>query len=304
MNSARMKANPPPTAATPAVTSAKMELLQRDRHLGAVLVEAGRLTLQQVEQILLAQKRLGLRFGEAGMQLGLLTEEDVGFALSRQFDFPYLQHGDSRVSAELVSALRPFTRQTETFRALRSQLMLRWLDDAPERRSIAIVSPGRGEGRTYVAANLAMVFSQLGEETLLIDADLRNPRQHAIFKLPNLTGLSTHLSERGEAVPHPVPGLPGLSILRSGPTPPNPQELLSRASFAELIDAMRNRFEIVIIDTPAAEQSADAYLIAARAGAAVIVARRNRTRLAGLPILAERIGVSRATVVGTVFNDA
>jgi len=160
-----------------------------DRAMGAILVDAGRLTPEDAEIILRNQRDEGLRFGDAALRLGLLSEEDIQFALSRQFDYPYLAPGDLSVSKELVAAFSPFTPLVEQLRALRSQLMLRWFDGEPgsssARRILPILSPGHGEGRSFIAANLAVVFSQLGERTLLIDADLRSPHQADIFHLEN-----------------------------------------------------------------------------------------------------------------------
>ena len=274
-----------------------------DRSIGALLIDAGRLTAEDAARVVQAQKRWGLRFGEAAIKLGLITQEDIRFALSRQFDFPYLHPGGGQFSDEIVAAYRPFGKQAESVRALRSQLLLRWLGDEPERRCVALVSAGRGEGRTRLAANLAVVFSQLGERTLLIDGDLRNPRVHALFNLSNTRGLSSALADRGEPTIHRIASLLSLNVLTSGPIPPNPQELLSRANFVRLLDEQRDKFDVVILDSPASDQSADAYLLASRAGAAVVLARRHKTMVPKLQQLADRLAAARATVIGAVFND-
>jgi protein-tyrosine kinase len=293
---------PPPAGGEP-LRSLVADARRRDRSIGAILIDAGRLTIANAERVLQAQRRMGLRFGEAAVKLGLITQEDVHFALSRQFDSLYLPPGDGPLSAELVAAYHPFGKQTESIRALRSQLLLRWLGDEPARRSVALVSAGRKEGRTRLAANLAVVFSLLGERTLLIDGDLRNPRVHALFSLDNARGLSSALADRGEPAIHRIPALLSLYVLPAGPIAPNPQELLSRSNFVRLLDEQRERFDVVILDTPAADQSADAYLLAARAGAAVVLARRNTTRYSKLQQLADRLLSSRATLIGSVFND-
>lgn len=181
--------------------------------------------------------------------------------------------------------------------------MLRWLGSENERRSIAIMSPDRGEGRTYVAANLGLVFAQVNQRTLLIDGDLRNPKLHVLFGLDNATGLSTSLTDHGEADVQHIAGLTELAVLPSGPIPPNPQELLSRTVFSELIHSLQKRYEVVIVDTSPAETSADAYMVAARTGAGLIVARRGITRVAHLNLLTERIGMTRAAILGTVLNE-
>jgi len=190
-------------------------------------------------------------------------------------------------------------------RALRSQLMLRWFDGGPERKALAIVSPGKGDGRSFLAANLAIVFSQLGERTVLVDADLRNPRQHALFKLAGSTGLAGLLSGRGgpEVVVR-IPTLLGLSVLPAGAEPPNPQELLGRPAFSELLEGLAKNFDTIILDTPATGSFADAHTVAARAGAALVVARKNLTPAADLLSLMRGLQQSGVELVGSTLNDA
>ncbi|TMH13144.1 MAG: chain length determinant protein tyrosine kinase EpsG, partial [Betaproteobacteria bacterium] len=169
-----------------------------NRSIGAILMDSGVLSPEDAERILLFQKEHGLRFGEAAIRLGLLSEADIQFALSRQFSYAYLRTmGDKKpLSDELVAAYQPFSPRVEQLRAIRSQLMLRWFDKAEQRQVMTVVGTEPGEGRSYLAANLAVVFSQLGERTLLIDADMRRPRQHELFLLQNKVGLSTVLSGR------------------------------------------------------------------------------------------------------------
>lgn len=287
----------PETQAKPAVS--------RGRSIGAILIDAGRLSAEDAEKILRLQKDRGMRFGDAAQQLKLLTEDDIRYALARQFDYPYLPAGDQSLSQELVAAYRPFTEPVERLRALRSQLMLRWFDGEPSRKALAVVSPGNGDGRSFLAANLAIVFSQLGERTVLVDADLRKPRQHELFHLANKGGLSDVLA--GRAGPESVvriPNLLGLSVLPAGANPPNPQELLGRSSFVELLEGLGKNFDTIIIDTPATGSFADAHTVAARAGAALLVARKNLTSAGELQKLARNLQQSGVEVVGTTLNVA
>ncbi len=161
----------------------------QDDTIGAILFEAGRLNLENTERIRQLQREKGLAFGAAGIALGVLNAEDIQFALARQFGYPYLFEGDGQVSTELVAAYQPFSQQAETLRALRTQLKLRWFTGVPTQKMLAVVGTAHRDGRSYLMANLAVEFSQLGERTLLIDADLRCPRQHALFNIVNRTGL-------------------------------------------------------------------------------------------------------------------
>jgi protein-tyrosine kinase len=272
-----------------------------NRSIGAILVDARRLSLQDAERILALQQTEGLRFGDAGLKLGVITPEDISFALARQYGYPYLLVGESNVADEITAAYEPFSPQVETLRALRSQLMLRRFTGQRENRTLAITSPGRVEGRSWLAANLAVVFSQLGEHTLLIDADLRNPRQHSLFGIKNRTGLSSILSNRGEvSTIQRVTSLVDLSVLPAGPIPPNPQELLGRPQFAKFLDELAGEFGVIIIDTPAATEYADAQTIASRASATLLLARKHRTSIGTLGSLADNLRQTGVEVIGSV----
>lgn len=273
------------------------------RTIGAILVERGSLAPHDAERIVRLQQERGLRFGDAAIMLGLLTIDDIRQALSHQFDYPYLPLGDTTLDPSLVAAYQPFGPSGEDLRALRSQLLLRWFDTGANRRTLAIVSPGTGEGRSYIAANLAIVLSQLGERTLVVDADLRNPCQHRLFKLANQAGLSDMLSGRCETgAVVPIAALRGLSVLPAGALPPNPQELLGRPGFAALLRKLREQFDVIILDTPAACEFADAHTAAKRAEGAVLVARQHVSSLTRADELARNLQQYGISVVGTVLN--
>ncbi len=287
----------------PATVISKARPAPPDRSLGAILVDSGKLTVENAEQIIRLQKQQGIRFGEAAIQLGFLTEDDLQFALSHQYGYPYLRQGESPVTDEVVAAYQPYSPQVEALRALRSQLMLRWFTGEAGGKALAIVSPGRFEGRSYLAANLAVVFSQLGERTLLLDADMRHGRQQQLFGLDNQAGLSTVLAGRGGSIPaQRVAGLIDLSVLTAGPTPPNPQELLGRDVFVKLLERLATAFDVIIIDTPGGAGYADAQTIGARAGGALLVARQNVTGLKSAGSFAAGLGQLGTTLVGAVLN--
>ncbi|WP_424193379.1 chain length determinant protein tyrosine kinase EpsG [Ampullimonas aquatilis] len=280
------------------------EFMSRERSIGTILVEAGKLSVEEAELILQEQKVKGMKFGEAAIRLGLLTEADIEQAISRQFNYPYLQTGDTSVSQDLVAAFNPHHKTVEQLRALRSQLILRWFDGDVSRKILTIVSPARCEGRSYLAANLAIVFSQLGERTLLIDANLRNPSQHHFFKLNNRTGLTNILSGRAgsEAIVR-IPGLLDLSVLPSGTLPPNPLELLGQPLYLKLLEEASIVFDAVIIDTPAALIAADAQMTAARAGATLMVTRKNYSLTADIEKTIAMLSTAKVNVIGAVINE-
>src|SRR5262245_35005592 len=152
-----------------------------DRRVGSILAEEGKLSAADIKRVLDVQRVEGVRFGEAALRLGLITADDLRGAIAKQYDLPHLLPHNERVSRELVVAYEPFHPCAEQVRALRTQLLMSWSHSNGRGRVLAIVSPRAGEGRSYVAANLAVAFSQLGERTLLIDADFRRPRQQEIF---------------------------------------------------------------------------------------------------------------------------
>lgn len=284
-----------------------MQLTRRspvDRTVGAILVDSGKLSVDSIETILRLQKEEGLRFGDAAVKLGMLTPEDVQYALARQFDYPYLFEGDEAVSDELTAAYRPYSPQVEALRALRSQLMLRWFTGNDERKSLAVVSPGPGEGRSYIAANLALVFSQLGERTLLIDADMRHPKQHTLFKLENRSGLSSLLANRSTSNEvRRIPAFVDLSVLPAGPPPPNPLELLSRSVFSKFLAVVGHEYDVIIIDTPSAVEYADAQAISVATRAAMLVTRKHKTPLRRSGQLWSGLSHYGVAMVGAVLND-
>ena len=283
------------------------EAPRASRSLGGILIDSGLLKPEDAERVLLVQKEQNLRFGEAAIRLGLLTEADIQHALSRQFAYAYLRKtpGEERpVSEELVAAYEPFSARVEQLRSIRSQLMLRWFDKAEQRQVLSVVGAERGEGRSHLAANLAVVFSQLGERTLLVDADMRNPRQHEIFHLENKVGFSTVLSgrSRGDSVVR-IPELAGLSVLPAGPLPPNPLELLNRLNFDEFLIQAKASFDVVIVDTPAISVGEDAFMTAVRTGAAIAVARSSKTKISAFSDLVQGLMNAGVSVVGSVLNE-
>jgi chain length determinant protein tyrosine kinase EpsG len=273
--------------------------------MGAILIDAGRISPAEAERILQYQQQAGVRFGEAGVELGLLTQADVLYALSLQFDYPFIQPGGSSpISAEVVVAYKPFSVEGEQLRALRSQLHLQLLNASSHNTALAIVSGGHGEGRSHLVANLAVTFAQLGQRTLLIDGDMRRPRQHALFKVENQTGLSSLLAGRmQDQVVTFVHGIPGLAVLPAGPTPPNPAELLSRPTLSRIMAQSTSSFDVVLVDTPAVESGADAALIARAVGAVLVVARNHLTRVRAFNDVAASLADINVQIVGSVLVD-
>lgn len=273
-----------------------------DAAIGKLLLDAGKLKQQDMERVLKLQHEQNLRFGEAAIKLGLVTEVDIQHALSFQFEYPYLSNDHEGLSPELVAATAPYGKEAEALRSVRSQLLLRWFGEG--RKTLAIGCAREGDGASYMAANLAVLFAQLGRKTLLIDADMRQPRQHQIFNLGNSKGLSDILAGRADAtIVSPIKSFPTLFVLSSGSPPPNPAELLMRPAFGGLLNHFESDYEAILIDTSPSQYVSDFQAVSARAGGVLITARRNKSRLAALAELKEKILMTEAQVIGAVVLD-
>lgn len=288
-----------PTAETSGSSSLVPIIDEQDRRIGSVLMASGKLSAEAIERIVAHQNARGLRFGEAAIELGLIGEADLQAAIAGQFGFSYLVPGGSRVSEEVILAYQPLGDQAESLRALRGEILAWWRNAGIARQVLTVVSAERGEGRSHLAANLAVAFSQLDEPTLLIDADMRHPRQHSLFGLDGQFGLSILLSGRGGRREIPtIPGLPRLSVLPAGEVPPNPQELLARPNFADLLDRLGEKYRVIIIDTPAVGECADALTTTLLAGAALLVVRKDHSRSGAVNHLVERFKRAHAKLIG------
>jgi polysaccharide biosynthesis transport protein len=276
-----------------------------DRSIGDLIAEACKLKPEQVATILAQQRKTGARFGEAAIELGLASTDDVLFALAKQYHYPYAAQEQRRLSPELVALNEPFSATAESFRAIRSQVMKRVFNErSGPPRALAVVSPNAGDGKTFFAANLAVSLAQLGGRTLLIDADMRSPRQHEVFNLANTGGLAGILSGRAAegAGAQQVPGVPGLFVLPVGNIPPNPLELVERPAFGLLLNALTTQFDYVVVDTPAAEYGADAAVISERCGASLMLARQNISRIAAVEDMAIELAQDHPKLAGVVMN--
>lgn len=280
-------------------------ILASDDSIGARFVRAGLMTPEQVARVVELQRGSGERFGDAAVRLKYVTAADVQRVLAEQYRYATALGAPPAVDASLAIAHAPFSHEAEAIRRLRSELSMRLVNpDEPTRLCIAIVSPNANEGKSYLAASLAVAFSQSNIKTLLVNTNLRTSGQRELFKTPDGPGLSTMLA--GRALPDvgaPIEGFPNLHVLRAGPTPPNPLEILQGPALGELLTTFRERFACIVLDTPELTGSADAQVIARHADACVLVARQHITRLRDLQRAHELITVTGTPVLGTVYNN-
>lgn len=201
----------------------------------------------------------------------------------------------------LISAHQPHAPRSEQLRALRTQLMLR-RDDTGRADVVTLLSPGRGEGRSQLAAELAITFAQLGRPTLLVDADMRHPRQHVLFGVDNRHGLSQMLTEGHPPRLYPVSGRPNLSLHPAGTPPSNALELLSSPAFENALRQWRQDYDFIVIDTPPLDTYADGLAVIDLAQRGLVVTRAQRTRYHDTRQMMRRLAATRAQILGSVIN--
>ncbi|MFN2124100.1 MAG: polysaccharide biosynthesis tyrosine autokinase [Candidatus Promineifilaceae bacterium] len=278
------------------------DLNASSKMLGLSLVDQGKIKPHDIEKILGYSQERGLRFGEAAVKLRLISREDLDEAVAAQFNYPYLGKGAHGLSKELVAAFQPFSVKGEALRTLRSQLLLRWFSEG--KKTLAVTAPHRCAGSSYITANLAVIWSQMGERTLLVDADLRGGRQHSLFGVKNEIGLSGALAGRAtlDSVIKPLAPFRGLSLLPAGAPPPNPGELFERNEFASIMDRLRDEYSVILFDTPPMNSGGGADYVAACCEGALLVLRKNRTQLSVASTLIEKIRSHDAEIVGSVMT--
>jgi polysaccharide biosynthesis transport protein len=277
-----------------------------------------------------------------GKEITILTATAIAFALasgaaylleylddsiktpqqvSRQFGLPVVgtiarfeNHGES----SLIMSHAPRSPEAEGFRGLRTAIQ--FVLDSDNAKSILLTSPHQTEGKSLIAANLALAMAQAGQRTLLIDADLHRPTQHKLFAVDNTHGLSTVLCQRElleqvepEELPLPefltndfITGNTGekkLSVMTSGPIQPNATELLGRGAVRKLLNLVAKEYDIVIVDTPPVLALSDAATLSSQVDFVFVLARAERTRRADLRNALDHLEGVGANVGGIIINE-
>jgi receptor protein-tyrosine kinase len=204
-------------------------------------------------------------------------------------------------SDALLMARNPAAPRCEEVRALRG-LVASQSHAAEGTEIIALLSPRAGEGRSLLAAELAISLAQSGQPTLLIDADMRRPRQHLLFDARELPGLAEALRSGTAPQLHEVQGVPQLSLLAAGNPPVNPGELLFDGGFPAMMRDWRDHFRFVVIDTPPFMLYPDAMVIANCASHSLALCRARHTPYGEMQEMLRRLALSRAPVLGAVLN--
>lgn len=212
------------------------------------------------------------------------------------------QAAQSSANKDLIAHNQPMSGVAENLRTIRTNLSFMGADGGL--RAFVITSASPREGKSTVAINLAITLAQSGKRILLVDTDLRRPRVHRAFGLTARRGVTTALV--GEAKPADVvltTEVPGLDIVACGPIPPNPSELLHTDAFRQFVEAVRDRYDHVMFDSPPLGAVTDAAILAAQLDGVIVVVKSQSTTREALRVTARQLHDVGARVLGAVFND-
>lgn len=190
----------------------------------------------------------------------------------------------------------------EQYRTIRTNIQFSNVDQ--DIKTIVLTSSGAEEGKSTTSANLATVYAQQGLNVLLIDADLRKPTGHYTFRLENhigLTNVLTRQSTLAQAVQESE--IPHLSVLTSGPIPPNPSELLASSQMAELLKEMKEQFDMIIFDTPPILAVTDAQILANQVDGTILVVSSGKTEKDAALKSKELLSNAQGKLLGVVLNN-
>lgn len=210
--------------------------------------------------------------------------------------------GQLNKSDKLVALYHQKSPATEAFRSIRTNLQ--FMSPDKELKIIMVTGAEAGVGKSTISSNLALTFSMTGEKAFLLDTDMRKPMLHKLFDLPNFQGLSTYLSGKEDNIDQLITECEhsGTYLMPSGPIPPNPSEMLDSQRMVKLLDKLRERKGVTIIDAPPLLPVTDSVLLSQKIDGVVMVASANETKTDVYKKGLERLKKVNANVLGTVLN--
>src|SRR5690606_11347312 len=213
-----------------------------------------------------------------------------------------LHHVRADGRQHLLAVAEPADLAVEALRSLRTSLHFAMLE--AKNNVLTISGPRPGMGKTFVSANLAAVIAQGGQRVLVIDADMRKGTLHKILGVSHTEGLSEVLAGKlgAEAAIHEVPGLAEMHYMVRGDIPPNPAGLLMHPRFAQMLQTVAPRYDLVIVDTPPILAVTDAAIVAAHAGSSLLVTRFGVNQAKEILLTMKRFEQNGVQVKGTIFN--
>ncbi|HID89784.1 MAG TPA: polysaccharide biosynthesis tyrosine autokinase [Anaerolineae bacterium] len=205
---------------------------------------------------------------------------------------------------DLITLTDPRSPAAEAYRTLRTNLTFAGLDKPIE--TLVVTSAAPGEGKSTTLANLAVTMAQGERRTILVDADLRRPSLHEIFGVSNSRGLTTMFVEQGalEEPPLVATEVDNLFLLPSGPTPPNPADLLGSRRMEEVINVLREQADLVLFDAPPVIAVTDAAVLGTKVDGVLLVVRAGHTRREHARRAKELLERVRVRVIGAVLTNA
>ena len=318
----------PPVMTAPASPSNSQEPVVESRprasYTDPAFLSNTHLSREKLDLIEQTMRISGMSFTDSALHLGLLSQHEIERAVASTLsrlveEQPSLieaalrkassgrelvlrQGPPVKPGSRLAPVLNPTSKRGEQIRALRTQLLL--LSEASRTAtSIAILSPRSGDGRSQLAAELALSFAQLGKRTLLVDADMRRPTLQNLFNCIPEAGLADAIATDSAPHLHPVQDLPDMKFLSAGHSlRANPLELLSDNRFARIMQSWQNSYAFIVLDTPPMAEYADALALATLAGRALIIGRAKHTTYKDLRSMMRRLAITQTRVMGAVLN--
>jgi len=203
---------------------------------------------------------------------------------------------------ELITEKQPRSPVSEAFRSIRTNLQFTGVTSPL--RTLLVTSPSSEDGKTTIVGNLACVFAQAGRKVVMVDSDLRRPRLHKVFRLPNRFGLTDQFIRSEELLDGAVQPteVKNLYLLSSGSLPPNPAELIASQKMVEIVQTLEAQYEVVFLDAPPSLVVTDANVLANHADGVILVIRPSTTKRAALRHTIEQLSQVKANIVGVVLN--
>ena len=217
-------------------------------------------------------------------------------------EIPQISSWKNREETYVVSRTEPSSPAAEAYRALRTSIRFLTLDRSL--RVLEVTSPNASEGKSTAVANLGVVLARAGERVVIVSCDLRRPRIHEFFGLPNSVGFTSALLGQASlsSALQAVPNEQRLLLLASGPVPPNPSELLASTRAADLLNSLKAQADIVLLDVPPVLPVTDAAVLSSRAEGVLMVATAGSTSGKHLTRSVELLRQVGAPLIGTVLN--
>lgn len=202
--------------------------------------------------------------------------------------------------SELITKYDPKSPISEVFRLLRTNIQ--YINKDEKSTAIMLTSTTPANGKTFVTANLAITLAQANKRVILVDSDIRKPRLHKVFELENTMGLSDYLRNSSDGLYIRKTNIENLSIVTAGTMVNNPSELIGQEKFKKTIEALKEKYDYVIIDSSPILMVTDSILVSRVVDATILIAIYNKTRIDDLKSAVRRINYVGGNVAGVVVN--